>query len=167
MFVNNPYAQAGWYNPQNPYSVGNGGWSPSGHPPTFGSLPPIENRPASVLTFEFYLNPDALNCKVIGPNKMQYFDIKTTLNSTVIFKPGDQFGIINWGQQPIVEARGILPRQRTGEFLKLSTDQTYVGLTLSRGIIPVRLTLLLLLGTESWSSTVAHTVGSHAVLGYM
>ncbi|KAF9477801.1 hypothetical protein BDN70DRAFT_945970 [Pholiota conissans] len=127
MFTNNPYAQAGWYNPQNPHSINDGPWHPnSSYPPTYGALPPLDDKPASVLTFTFTsFNPDLFNCVVVGPKDRKYFEVRTQDNNTIISKPGEQFASIQWARHPTVEARGILSRQLTKDFLKLSSDQTY------------------------------------------
>ncbi|KAJ3516065.1 hypothetical protein NLJ89_g1357 [Agrocybe chaxingu] len=133
MFVNNPYAQAGWHNPQNPHSINNAPWRPNPwHPPTFGALPPPEDRPASVLSFEFApLNPDIFNCIVTGPNHTKFFDITTASGRTHIRKASEDFARIDWVQHPTVEARGVLARQRAGDFLKLTSDQNHRTMTIS------------------------------------
>ena len=58
MFVNNPDAQAGWHNPQNTNQSPRRP-NPS-QPPTFGALPHLNEKPASMSTFEFSseCNPD-------------------------------------------------------------------------------------------------------------
>ncbi|KAF9562370.1 hypothetical protein CPC08DRAFT_634182 [Agrocybe pediades] len=127
MFGNNPYAQAGWHNPQNPHSINSCPWRPnSSLPPTFGMLPSPQSKPASVLTFTFTsMNPDIYNCIVIGPNQQKYFEVRTSSGNTVISKPGSAFAIIGWSQHPTVEANGVLSIQRTRDFVKLSADKTY------------------------------------------
>ena len=124
MYTNNPYAQGGWYNPENSRSINNGPWCPNAlHPPTFGALPPSKTN-SSILTFEFSsFQPDILNSVVTGPDNREFFRIRTTTPAcTVIYKCGTQtpFCTINWQTYPMVEAEGIIGRQRTGEFLKLS-----------------------------------------------
>ena len=128
MFVNNPYAQAGWYNPQNPQSINQSPWRPnSSQPPTFGALPNLNEKPASVLTFEFSsFNPDILNCLVTGPKSRKFFDIRTSNSTTIISKPGEPFATIRWARHPMVEAPGVVARQATGDFMKLSQDQAWV-----------------------------------------
>ncbi|KAF8147695.1 hypothetical protein B0H34DRAFT_280344 [Crassisporium funariophilum] len=128
MFGNNPFAQAGWYNPLNRCSINGSPWRPpSRDPPTFGALPAPDVNPASVLRFEFSsFNPDVLNCIVTGPGNRKFFDITTpTPNVTLIAKPGETIGVINWQEHNYLEATGILSRQRTRDFLKLSSDQRY------------------------------------------
>ena len=79
MYTNNPYAQGGWYNPENSRSINNGPWCPNAlHPPTFGALPPSKTNP-SILTFEFSsFQPDILNSVVTGPDNREFFQIRTT-----------------------------------------------------------------------------------------
>ncbi|KAH9475571.1 hypothetical protein JR316_0012687 [Psilocybe cubensis] len=127
MYSNNPYAQAGWHNPQNPHSINGGPWRPkTSLPPTFGALPPLDHKPSSVVEFYFTsFSPDIFNCVVWGPNQRKFFEIRTPSNITVISKPDEQFALIKWSQHPSVEAKGCLSLQRTGDFLKLSPDSSY------------------------------------------
>ena len=129
MYTNNPYAQGGWYNPQNSHSINNSPWCTNAlHPPTFGALPPSQTN-ASILAFEFSsFQPDILNSVVTGPNNREFFTIRTTTPAcTVIYKSGTSspFCTINWQTHPTVEAEGILGRQRTGEFLRLSGNNRW------------------------------------------
>ncbi|PPQ68543.1 hypothetical protein CVT26_003352 [Gymnopilus dilepis] len=132
MFGSNPYAQAGWYNPQNPFSINAGPWQPgSSNPPTFGALPSQSNS-KSVLTFEFSsFHPDIFNCMVTGPKQRKFFEVKTANNNTVISKPEGPFAIIHWAQRPTVEASGVIAFQRTGEYLKLAPDRSHRTVTVS------------------------------------
>lgn len=134
MFSNNPYAQAGWHNPQNPQSINNGPWHPNApYPPTYGALPPLHDKPQSILIFTFsYFNPDVFNCVVTGPKDRKYFEVRTSSSTTIISKPGEDFATIQWGRHPSVEARGVTPRQLTKDFLRLSADQTYAFKCLNR-----------------------------------
>ncbi|KAF9522958.1 hypothetical protein CPB83DRAFT_878153 [Crepidotus variabilis] len=126
MFVNNPYAQAGWHNPQNPNSINGTPWNVAARtPPTFGALPSPDSRPPSFLTFEFSLNPTIFNSIVTGPKKNKYFEISTAAGTTTISKPGSQFAMIVWSQHPTVEASGVLARQRATDFLRLSADHSH------------------------------------------
>lgn len=128
MFINNPYAQGGWHNPQNPHSINDSPWCPSSlDPPTFGALPTGQMSHSSILTFEFSVfQPNILNSVVTGPNNCEAFTIRTpTPICTVIYKAGIPFSTITWQTNPIVEAEGILYRQRTNQFLKISADNRY------------------------------------------
>ncbi|KAF5325373.1 hypothetical protein D9619_009655 [Psilocybe cf. subviscida] len=128
MFTNNPYAQGGWYNPQNPLSINGEPWRAGlTHPPTFGALPTFDKQ-SSLHTFLFSsFNPDFLNCTVTGPGNAKYFEVSTTsdTNKTTISKPGAQMGTIEWRGHPIIEAPGLIMRQLSLDFLKLSSDRTY------------------------------------------
>ncbi|KDR70436.1 hypothetical protein GALMADRAFT_144731 [Galerina marginata CBS 339.88] len=132
MYVNNPYAQAGWHNPENPFSINDGPWHPNAlHAPTFGALPSPTNCPQSILTFEFRfgskIGQDVLNCTVFGPRQLKFFDIQTnSFGRTIISKSGNPFAAIQWSQTQnncTVEAKGVVALQRVGQFLVLSQDQ--------------------------------------------
>ena len=122
MLGNNPYTAGGWYNPQNPLS---GPWRPNTpDSPTFGALPG-QGGAGSLMTFEFCsLNPNVLNCVVIGPKKRTFFSIRSTSNNTVISKPEGAFAIIHWADRPTVEASGSIPFQRAADFLRLASDRS-------------------------------------------
>ncbi|KAF8874704.1 hypothetical protein CPB84DRAFT_1689988 [Gymnopilus junonius] len=132
MFGSNPYAQAGWYNPQNPLSINSGPWQPnSSNPPTFGALP-SQSGSKSILAFEFSsFNPDIFNCLVTGPKQHKFFEVKTTSNNTLVSKPEGPFAIIHWAQRPTVEASGVIAFQRTGGFLKLTSDRSHRTMTVN------------------------------------
>lgn len=123
MHSNNPYAQGGWNNSQNAHGSS---WSPNAwnsQPPTFGALP-VTPATSSIMTFEFSaFQPNILNSVVIGPNKREFFTIRTpTPASTAIYKAGTLFSTIFWQTNPIVEAAGLISRQRTGDFLKIAAN---------------------------------------------
>ncbi|KAF8162600.1 hypothetical protein B0H34DRAFT_651326 [Crassisporium funariophilum] len=128
MYINNPYAQAGWSNPQNPHMIDDATWNPDiSLPPTFGALPSPDDNPPSVLSFEFSsFKPDIFNCQVTGPENRLFFNIRTPNPSvTIVSKPDGDFAFIDWQKHCTVEARGMLARQGTRNFLKLSADQCY------------------------------------------
>ncbi|KDR65215.1 hypothetical protein GALMADRAFT_148873 [Galerina marginata CBS 339.88] len=128
MDINNPYAQAGWYNPQNPHSINQWPWRPHSSSPTFSALPSFLERPTSVHKFTFTsFNPDITNCVALGPNQQNYFSVQTNGSITTVSKANHQTpaAVIQWGQHPTVEAANFLVPQRTSEFLKLSQDQTH------------------------------------------
>ncbi|KAF8967371.1 hypothetical protein BDZ97DRAFT_1656605 [Flammula alnicola] len=133
MFILNPYAQAGWYNPQNPHSINDNNWLNSwSHPGTFGALPSSQGSSApaltSAVTFEFTsFNPDVLNCQcvVVGPTNSKVLNIRTRWDVTMIFKAEDPWAVIRWTEHPTIEANGIITPQPAGSFLKLSPDGCY------------------------------------------
>ncbi|KAF6758448.1 hypothetical protein DFP72DRAFT_1105195 [Ephemerocybe angulata] len=129
MYGSNPYAQAGWSNPQNPLSVAAYPWFPNAaaQGPTFGALP-ASTVNGSRYTFDFTpVQPNILNCTVIGPGHDVYFRIVTTNDGvTTILKPRDQtLARIEWGAESVVEVRDIVPRQRASQWLALSGDKSY------------------------------------------
>ncbi|KAF5386872.1 hypothetical protein D9615_002128 [Tricholomella constricta] len=133
MFTNNPYAQGGWYNPENPLSINNGTWggqSPP-QPSVYGALPTASSpSPPKILTFFFVsFNPTILNSTVVGPQSKKYFDVVTNSPnvgaSTVFRKAGQPFAAIEWITQPAVEIYGVVPPQTAARWLELSRDQTY------------------------------------------
>ncbi|PPQ74858.1 hypothetical protein CVT26_005187 [Gymnopilus dilepis] len=126
----NPYAYAGWSNPQNPHSINNHGpWRPNDpNPPTFGALPPPQAPAESFQLFEFGQSQHGiLNCDVTGPRDLKYFKIRTTGSSTTISKSTGTFAIINWASQPTVEfmVGGVPAKQRASSFIGLSPDTMY------------------------------------------
>ncbi|KAF8967274.1 hypothetical protein BDZ97DRAFT_1756022 [Flammula alnicola] len=130
MFILNPYAQAGWYNPQNPHSVNDNNWLNSwSHQPTFGAFPSFQGSSVPALTpavtFEFISNLDVLNCVVVGPTHSKALDIRTRWDVTMIFKDEDPWAVIRWTEHPTIEANGIITPQPAGSFLKLSLDGCY------------------------------------------
>ncbi|KIK02655.1 hypothetical protein K443DRAFT_511697 [Laccaria amethystina LaAM-08-1] len=128
MFTNNPYAQAGWYNPQNPHSINGQPWNANApHPPTFGALPSQNGSTPTKLTFEF---PDVLNCAVTGPGGKTYLSIVSNNASTLISKPnGEPVARVEWQAQPLVEIRNVVGRQLVSSWLPLSADHSYRTMT--------------------------------------
>lgn len=127
----NPYAAAGWNNPQNPHSINDGPWRPNDpNPPTYGALPP-QAQLTSFRTFEFRVfSQDTLNCDVIGPKDLKFFEVRTTGGRTIVSKPNGCFARINWAPPPTLEfmAGSALASQRAREFLTLSSDTMYAKL---------------------------------------
>ncbi|KDR65217.1 hypothetical protein GALMADRAFT_82133 [Galerina marginata CBS 339.88] len=131
MYTNNPYAQAGWKNPQNVNSINEIPWPKSPvSPPTFGILPSQQDA-TTILKFTFTLfNPDICSCLITGPNNLKFFEVSTTGHTTSISKPGGRFATIQWARRPSVEAKGIIAQQPTAQFLRLSADQKYRTMTI-------------------------------------
>ncbi|KAF8162604.1 hypothetical protein B0H34DRAFT_744000 [Crassisporium funariophilum] len=133
MYTNNPYAQAGWYNPENAQSINGTPWRPSSrHPPTFGALTMQGSLPISVLDFEFTsFDPDVLNCRVTGPNNRACFAVTTpSPGVTFITAQGETSASINWQSVPTITLRGIVDEMDVADFLKLSVDQRYRTMSL-------------------------------------
>ncbi|KDR82258.1 hypothetical protein GALMADRAFT_59533 [Galerina marginata CBS 339.88] len=130
MYTNNPYAQAGWKNPQNEYSINELPWQRNPvSAPTFGVLPSRHDA-TTILKFTFALNPNIWNCLVTGPNDLKFFDVSTAGCTTTISKPGIPFATIQWTQHPSVEVNGVMAQQPTAQFLRLSADQKYRTMTI-------------------------------------
>ncbi|GLB35692.1 hypothetical protein LshimejAT787_0212570 [Lyophyllum shimeji] len=133
MFTNNPYAQGGWPNPQNPLSINNATWGKDSppQPSVYGALPnAVPPSPPNILTFLFVsLNPTILNCTVVGPHAQKYFDVTTNSPnvgaSTIFLKAGRPFAVVEWHNQPTVEIYGVAPRQAAARWLELSHDRAY------------------------------------------
>ena len=135
MFNTNPYAQAGWSNPQNSNSMNNntGHWDPSNPPApsVYGALPfSPPSQPASILTFRFVsLNPNILNCTILGPQSQPYFRVVTDMNNLhgdkaftfVENSNGKITSVVHWSRLSI-EVTDIVPKQRLREWLALSPD---------------------------------------------
>jgi hypothetical protein len=132
--MHNPLVE-GWQNSADPHSP-----IRDGPPSVFGALPffsstPLE--PPTFLSFTFSdFQPDILNCAVTGPpHSRLYFRVSTdvpTMGFTVVRDAADQpVVIIEWAApHPIVEVRGIVPKQTTAHWLALSPDKRYVHFSL-------------------------------------
>lgn len=126
MSVNNPYAQA-W--------LGGSNSGQAAPPSIFGALPfaaPSEQSP--LLAFQFTaLNPDILNCIVLGPNARHCFSISTSAPTfgqpamTAIRNDKNEVvAKVEWHQRPVVEVKDMVPRCLASQFLPLSQDLSYV-----------------------------------------
>ncbi|KAF8894216.1 hypothetical protein CPB84DRAFT_1934474 [Gymnopilus junonius] len=124
----NPYACAGWSNPQNPWSINDVPWRPTAlNPPTFGALPP-QTQPTSFRDFEFrFVHQNVLNCDVIGPKDLKYFEIRTIGERTTISRSNGCLAIISWTLKPTLEFMAGCARvnQKINSFLSLSSDTMY------------------------------------------
>ncbi|KZP25016.1 hypothetical protein FIBSPDRAFT_856395 [Athelia psychrophila] len=97
---------------QNPYSNWNTDSSSGGSPSILGALPYTNSSyplpPGDLLTFTFTsLNPNILNCTVLGPNNRAYFAISTDAT------------------MPGCTARGLLQKQKISHWLRLSPDRSH------------------------------------------
>lgn len=126
-FNMNPYTQGGW-------SQQTSGTAPS----VFGALPslpmsatvPRSMQPDSV-TFQFtQFNSTVLNCQVVGPQSRIAYRIVTepTTPSCTIFKDVESRSIamVQWQPHANLEIRGVTPRQRIRDWLRLSPDSRFV-----------------------------------------
>ncbi|KAF9049499.1 hypothetical protein BDZ89DRAFT_1154387 [Hymenopellis radicata] len=136
MNVNNPYAQGGWFNPDNQNSINNGPWSPTSPPPPsiFGALPfSSEPKPETILQFVFTFESTILDSTVVGPRNRTYFHIANgqPREGTTLFRDaeGRNFAVIDWQQHPVVELRDLLERQAVSSWMPLSSDRTQRAMT--------------------------------------
>ncbi|KAF8998251.1 hypothetical protein BDQ17DRAFT_1247808 [Cyathus striatus] len=131
MYTNNPYAQAGWYNPANPHSINNQPWGVDSHPPTFGILPSTPNA-GSILAFRFSsCNPNVLNCVVNGPKGYPYFNITSSphfSSTTITRSDGHVIAIIYWSSPPVIQS-SLIPHQTVSQWLPLHGQQNYRTMT--------------------------------------
>lgn len=137
MYSNNPYAQGGWYNPENPLSLNNGVWGSQSppQPSVFGALPSTGPAPpAQLLTFTFVaFHPTILNCTVVGPQSQKYLDITTAspgVGAATVFRRQDgPMAVVEWHQSPTVEVQGVIPKQLTARWMGLSQDKRWADLS--------------------------------------
>ncbi|KAJ3969579.1 hypothetical protein EV361DRAFT_998694 [Lentinula raphanica] len=113
-FTTNPYAQAGWASQ--------------------GSTPSIFSSPAvpSIHQFRFTnLNPNILDCTVVGPRSVPYFRVTNnspTPNFTLFQnQEGKSIAVIEWREStgPVVEVRDIIRKQFVATWLQLSSNRQY------------------------------------------
>lgn len=129
MYGSNPFtAQDGW-------NAGNGQstWDTSAPPPSiFGALPypSVSSALPGAITLKFTsLSPTILNSKVIGPRNETYFRVVTDGGHTVLKDAqGSNIALLEWRDHPTVEARSLVVKQPTGQWLRLSTDRRCVQL---------------------------------------
>ncbi|KAG1776844.1 hypothetical protein EV702DRAFT_315406 [Suillus placidus] len=126
MYGSNPFvAQAGW-NAGNSQST----WDTSVPPPSiFGALPYpcVSSALPGAITLKFTsLSPTILNCKVIGPRNETYFRVVTDSGHTVLKDAqGSNIALLEWRDNPTVEARGLVAKQPMGQWLRLSMDRSH------------------------------------------
>ncbi|KAF6754545.1 hypothetical protein DFP72DRAFT_373695 [Ephemerocybe angulata] len=141
MHGTNPYAQAGWFNPQNPNTINNQTWgiSAASGPSIFGALPYPSSQKSlpTILTFHYVcLNPDVMNCTITGPTSIPYLEVGTVAAAhgarTVFRRPdGQAMAAIEWGRSPIVEISSVLPRQPVSHWLRLSADRAHRAMSVN------------------------------------
>ncbi|EAU85407.1 hypothetical protein CC1G_07101 [Coprinopsis cinerea okayama7 len=143
MHGTNPYAQAGWYNPQNPHTINNHPWGSSGNgnpgPSIFGALPYAnQGQVPTVLTFHYVcLNPDVLNCTITGPTSIPYLEVATVMRnniSTTVFRKSDGrvLASIEWTRAPTVEIAGqTLSKRLVSQWMRSSPDRSQRGMNVN------------------------------------
>ncbi|KAH6913139.1 hypothetical protein BKA70DRAFT_1261980, partial [Coprinopsis sp. MPI-PUGE-AT-0042] len=131
MHGTNPYAQAGWYNPQNPMTINTQPWGVSSisGPSVFGALPYPSNQSSipTVLTFHYVcLNPDILNCMITGPTSIPFLEVVTMSQNgipTTVFKKSDGRALasIEWGYVPTVEILQRVNKQAASQWMRATS----------------------------------------------
>ncbi|KAJ3781170.1 hypothetical protein GGU10DRAFT_390819 [Lentinula aff. detonsa] len=124
MNITNPYAQAQWANSSSEHASA---------PSLFGALPfPSSPLRPSIHLFHFTnLNPDILNCTVVGPKSIPYFRVSNNNPSPnfTLFqnREGRSIAIIEWigSAGPVVEVRDIIHKQFVATWLQLTSDRKH------------------------------------------
>ena len=131
MNINNPYAQAGWFNPANQSSINNGPWTPTNPPPaSIYGAPPFSDlteseKPDTILKFFFIYDSSILNSIVVGPRIRKYLRVTTSVSHTSFLNTqGLTCAAINWSQHPRVQIQSLLEEQPVASWLPLSADKT-------------------------------------------
>jgi hypothetical protein len=134
----NPFAN---WSAGNGYSS-NGTWNEDTMPPPsiVGALPYPHSPsyplpPNELITFTFTsFNPTILNCTVLGPHNRPYFQVVTdaSMPGYTLWKDAERknIALVEWQSAPLVEARGILAKQKITNWLRLAPDRRFVLLTL-------------------------------------
>ncbi|TEB25216.1 hypothetical protein FA13DRAFT_1765892 [Coprinellus micaceus] len=131
MHGTNPYAQAGWYNPQNPNTINTQSWgiSAASGPSIFA---PRHALP-TVLTFHYVLpKPNVLNCTITGPTSIPYLDVTSDGARTIFRRPdGQGIACIEWSSNPTVEIISTVMKQPVGQWIRLSADRAHRSITIN------------------------------------
>ncbi|KAI0806246.1 hypothetical protein BC629DRAFT_1580696 [Irpex lacteus] len=121
----NPYTQGGWA--QNEY--GNA-------PSVYGALPSLAVSPSAPrsmqpdsVTFQFtQFRTTVLNCSVVSPQSRVAYRVITeaTTPSCTLWKDneGRVVAMAQWQPNATLELRGVTPRQRVRDWLRLAPDQS-------------------------------------------
>lgn len=132
MYASNPYAQAGWYNPINPLSVGRSSWEANqAHSPVYGALPAASSvQSPNIITLRFN-SQDTLNCSVVGPHNERIIHIATGSGAqrmtSFTTASGTTFASVEWLLQPLITVAGFVPRQEAMKWMLFSGDRRSVN----------------------------------------
>lgn len=68
-----------------------------------------------------------MNCTVLGPQNQPYFrvitDTPTPGFSVLQNGQGKNFAFIEWRSHPLIDMKGVVPKQRIGDWIPLSSDK--------------------------------------------
>ena len=127
----NPYAQAGWFNPNSQLTPSHPTWTPA--PPlfpTFGALPwtTAEQSPDWIRLTFVSADGDILDCSVVGSSNQTFYEISTEsqpgmpMITTFVGHDRKGFARIEWAPVPLVEIKNFLYKQRVTEWIMHSTE---------------------------------------------
>ena len=101
-------------------------------PSIFGALPSIPIAPtlpvfiSDSLVLRFSANNDVLNCVLLGPQNRTLFGISSSGSRTTFQNVENTvFAVVDFAPHATVEVQGFTPRQRAGDWLRLTPDQGY------------------------------------------
>ncbi|KDR82273.1 hypothetical protein GALMADRAFT_59596 [Galerina marginata CBS 339.88] len=127
----NPYAQAGWFNPDNQTPFSHQPWTLSSPiSPIFGALPPFpsENSPDWIRLTFVSADGDVLDCSVVGARQQIFFEISTEsfenkpMATTFAKKDGTVLSRIEWAVTPTVEIEKVLSKRPVCEWITRSPE---------------------------------------------
>lgn len=125
----NPFTQGGW-STGNSHSAGYA-WNTDDMPPSvFGALPSVSDEFDNV-TYQFTgFNSTILNCSVVGPQGQVAYRVvteSTAPSCTIVKDLGNRnIAMVQWQPHSTLEIYRITPQQRIKDWLRVSTDSSYV-----------------------------------------
>ncbi|KAF8071592.1 hypothetical protein FPV67DRAFT_883172 [Lyophyllum atratum] len=137
MYSDNSYADADWSSSSSKKHL----WTPDDQWSPLLSLPkplplpfPHLDQPTDISIFRFSsFNPNILNCTGEGPRRWRCSIITSpNVNTHTFFydQNGQVFATVEWGARPAVEVRGVIPAQRTSEWIKFPANQRHMSMEL-------------------------------------
>ncbi|KAJ8517737.1 hypothetical protein ONZ45_g5097 [Pleurotus djamor] len=110
-------------------------WSNT-HTPAFSATPAsFSSSQTPMVPFSFELNPNVLNCTIMGSRNKVFYRIATDspkLGVTYIYDAhGSPIVIIEWHKHPILEIRGVIPKQHISHWLALAPGKAARTMTIA------------------------------------
>ncbi|KAG6844477.1 hypothetical protein H0H87_006613 [Tephrocybe sp. NHM501043] len=105
-------------------------WPQTPAPSILGALPyPSVSYSSSLITYHITnFAPHILNSKVVGPDNRTCYTIRTDRDMpgyTAIKNTHDNaIALVEWKQSPVIEIRGLLPKQSVHNWLRLTSDRS-------------------------------------------